>query len=227
VIPDAEIHYTNGIFQHNLLKSKINLRRILMKIPSKKECFNLIYKMNMPEHIINHSIQVTQVALFLTDQLISINNGGLNRDLILSAALLHDITKTRSFETGENHAETGGQLLRDLEFPEVGNIIAQHVRLQTYNGFDIFPDEAEIVNYSDKRILHDKVVSFSQRMEYILERYGKIPEHRERILWLWNKSIELENKIFSYLSFAPGDLTDKTFVRPLEIFRHNNLKERS
>jgi uncharacterized protein len=185
-----------------------------MKIPSKKECFTLIYKMKMPEHIINHSIQVARVALFLTDQLTNNNKTRLNRDLILSAALLHDITKTRSFETGENHAETGGQLLRDLEYPEVGDIIAQHVRLQTYNGFDIFPDEAEIVNYSDKRILHDKVVSFSQRMEYIIERYGKIPEHREKISWLWSKSLELEKKIFSYLSFTPGELTDKIFGCP-------------
>ncbi len=185
-----------------------------MRIPSKKECFVLIYKMKMPEHIINHSIQVTRVALFLTDQLTNINKTGLNRDLILSAALLHDITKNRSFETKENHAETGGQLLTDLEYPEVGDIIAQHVRLQRYNGFDVFPDEAEIVNYSDKRILHDKIVSFSQRMEYILERYGKIPEHREKISWLWNKSIELEKKIFSYLSFAPGELTDKIVACP-------------
>jgi uncharacterized protein len=178
-----------------------------MKIPDQKECFALIHKMNMPEHIINHSIQVSRVALFITDQLSIVNQSGLNRDLILSAALLHDITKSRSFETRENHAQTGGQLLRDLEYPEVGDIIAQHVRLRNYNGFDVFPNEAEIINYSDKRVLHHKVVSFSQRMEYILERYGKISEHREKITRLWNKSIELEKKIFSYLPFAPDDLT--------------------
>lgn len=179
-----------------------------MRIPSKKECFALIDRMKMPEHIINHSIQVSRVALFLTDQLTIINKNALNRDLILSAALLHDITKTRSFETGENHAETGGQLLWDLKYPEVGDIIAQHVRLRIYNGFDVFPDEAEIVNYSDKRVLHDKIVSFSLRMEYIIERYGKIPEHRERITRLWNKSVEIEKKIFSYLPFAPNNLTE-------------------
>ncbi len=162
----------------------------------------------MPEHIIDHSIQVARVALFLTDQLTGGRKNGLNRDLVLSAALLHDITKTRSFESGENHAETGGQLLRDLEYPEVGDIIAQHVRLRSYNGYDIFPDEAEIINYSDKRVLHHKVVSFSQRMEYIIERYGKIPEHRQRLARLWEKSIALEKKIFSYLSFTPDDLTD-------------------
>jgi uncharacterized protein len=179
-----------------------------MRLPSKKECVALIHEMKMPEHIINHSIQVSRVALYLTDQLALINKNGLNRNLILSAALLHDITKPRSFETGENHAETGGELLRSLEYPEVGDIITQHVRLRTYNGFNGFPGEAEIVNYSDKRVLHDKIVSFSQRMEYILDRYGQIPEHRERITRLWNKSVELEKKIFSYLPFAPNSLTD-------------------
>jgi uncharacterized protein len=178
-----------------------------MRLPNKKECFALIHKMKMPEHIINHSIQVSRVALFLTDQLTIINKNGLNRDLILSAALLHDITKSRSFETGENHAETGGQLLRNLEYPELGDIIAQHVRLRIYNGFNIFPVEAEIINYSDKRVLHDKVVSFSQRMEYIIARYGKTSDLRERITCLWKESVELEKKIFSHLPFTPNNLT--------------------
>ena len=185
-----------------------------MRIPSKKECFALIHQMKMPEHIINHSVQVTRVALFLTDKLIRVNKNALNRDLILSSALLHDITKPRSFKTGENHAQTGGQLLRELDYPEVGDIIAQHVRLRIYNGFDRFPDEAEIVNYSDKRVLHDKIVSFSERMEYILERYGKIPEHHEKITRIWNKSVEVEKKIFSYLPFAPDNLGDMIVDSP-------------
>jgi uncharacterized protein len=200
--------YNSGVFNHNLVKFYIEFRRNLMRLPNKKECFALIHKMKMPEHIINHSIQVSRVALFLTDQLTIINQNGLNRDLVLSAALLHDITKPRSFETGENHAETGGQLLFSLDYPEVGDIIAQHVRLRLYNGFNIFPNEAEIINYSDKRVLHDKIVSFSKRMEYIIDRYGKTPEFRDRIKSLWQKSVELEKKIFSHLSFAPINLTE-------------------
>ena len=56
----------------------------------------------------------------------------LNRDLIRAAALLHDITKTRSFVTSENHALTGGQFLSDLGYPEVGDLVRQHVRLDEY-----------------------------------------------------------------------------------------------
>jgi putative nucleotidyltransferase with HDIG domain len=191
-----------------------------MRIPTKKECFELIREMEMLEHIANHSIQVSRVALLITEQLM-VKNAPLNRQLVFAASLLHDITKTRSFKTGENHAQTGGQLLRDLNFPEVGDIIAQHVSLKNYDNFNGFPHEAEIVNYADKRVLHDKIVSFNQRMEYILEHYGKIADHRDKINQLWNRTIKLEYKIFSNLPFAPDDLTNRLLDFPsIEYFKH-------
>jgi hypothetical protein len=83
--------------------------------------------------------------------------------------------------------------------------VGQHVRLAAYFGSDLIT-EAEIVNYADKRVLHDRIVSLAKRMEYIFERYGKGPEHRERISWLWEKTILLENRIFTELPFLPDDL---------------------
>ena len=47
----------------------------------------------------------------------------------MAAALLHDITKTISFETKEHHDESGGELLRELGFASVGEIVKQHVIL--------------------------------------------------------------------------------------------------
>jgi uncharacterized protein len=111
----------------------------------------------MPKHIRNHSNMVCQVALILTDGLIAAGIN-LNRRLVMAAALLHDITKPRSFKTGENHAQTGGTYLTALGFPEVGSIIRQHVMLDQYFAAP-HPSEAEVVNYADKRILHDQVVS--------------------------------------------------------------------
>jgi hypothetical protein len=66
--------------------------------------------------------------------------------------------------------------------------------------------EAEILNYADKRVLHDEVVSLDRRRDYILERYGKLPEDQERIRWLWKKTLDLENKIFSDLTIVPEDI---------------------
>ncbi len=175
-----------------------------MRIPTQEQCFLLMCDMKMMDHIVVHSMQVCRVATFLAEHLNSGRNR-LNHDLIRAAALLHDITKTRSFKTKENHALTGGQFLAEQGYPEIGKLVRQHVRLDEYPN-PVVLGEAEIVNYADKRILHDQVVSLDKRLDYILEKYGKLPEHQERIRWLWGKTLELENKIFRTLSLVPEDL---------------------
>ncbi|MGD2097525.1 MAG: HD domain-containing protein [Desulfobacterales bacterium] len=158
----------------------------------------------MPDHIVVHSIQVCRVAACLAGHLISKGNP-LTGQLVEAAALLHDITKSRSFETAENHALTGGQQLADLGYPEIGNLVRQHVRLDDYtNPKDI--SEAVIVNYADKRVLHDRIVSLDERMRYIQERYGTQPQHKHRIQLLWEKTQVLEEQMFKQLSFSPEDL---------------------
>lgn len=174
-----------------------------MPIPSQKQCRQLIRKMKMMDHIIDHSRLVCRVAIFLADHFIKMKID-LNLDLIGAAAMLHDITKTRSFETGEDHASTGGELLKTMGYPEVGNIIRQHVFLDS-NVNTKLPDETEIVNYADKRVRHDEIVSLDERMTYILQRYGKSPEHRLRIKKLRRESKHLEKKLFDLLPFQPED----------------------
>jgi putative nucleotidyltransferase with HDIG domain len=171
---------------------------------SKNACLQLMCDMLMPEHIVVHSIQVCRVAMCITDHLISKENH-LDRQLVQAAALLHDITKSRSFETAENHALTGGQQLADLGYAEIGNLVRQHVRLDDYSDpKDI--SEAVIVNYADKRVLHDRIVSLDERMRYIQQRYGTQPQHQHRIQLLWEKTQLLEKQMFQYLPFDPDDL---------------------
>ena len=175
-----------------------------MQIPSRQQCLSLIRQMNMLDHIVVHSFQVCRVAIFLADHM-GPGPGSLSRNLVQAAALLHDITKTRSFTTRENHALTGAQFLNQMGYTEVGHIIEQHVRLDSYAASD-FPTEVELVNYADKRVLHDRIVSLKERMDYILEKYATGPEYRERLLWLWKKTEELESRLFSYVPFKPEEL---------------------
>ncbi len=175
-----------------------------MQIPSKTECFRLMCDMKMMDHIVLHSMQVCRVATYLTDYLVGQHNH-LNAKMIRAAALLHDITKTRSFNTGEEHAVTGGQFLTDRGYPEVGDLVRQHVVLDEYSTNKI-PSEADILNYADKRVLHDEIVDLDRRLDYILERYAKKAEDRERISLLWEKTKRLENRIFSELPISPEDL---------------------
>lgn len=176
-----------------------------MRVPSKNECFQLICQMDMMDHIVAHSLRVCQVALALADCLAE-SNIKLNRELVLAGALLHDITKTRSFITRENHAETGGFLIDDLGYPAVGSIVRQHVKLDDYPE-EAFFSEAEIVNYADKRVLHDQVVSLDRRMRYIVERYCRRAADKRRVAWLWNKTRELEAQIFERLPFGAAELS--------------------
>ncbi len=177
----------------------------------------------MMDHIVAHSIQVCRVAMLLAGHLAS-QGMALNRELVQAAALLHDITKTRSFKTGENHAFTGDQLVSGMGYIEVGDIVRQHVRLDTYENSGN-PTEAEIVNYADKRILHDKIVPLRERLNYILEKYGTEPEILERIQWTWQRTRQLEEKIFNTLPFLPADISPllppEELSREMSAYRSN------
>jgi uncharacterized protein len=174
-----------------------------IKIPSLEACRQLISEMGMMEHIVAHSLQVCRVSLLIADHL---DPPGVNRELIRAAALLHDITKTRSFKTQEDHAETGARLLAGLDYPEVGRIVGQHVRLERYFS-STAPTEAEILNYADKRVLHDRIAPLSERMGYIIEKYGRSPEWKRHLLLLWEKTEKLEERLFVGLPFFPGDIS--------------------
>ena len=173
-------------------------------VPTKAQCYQMMCEMKMMDHIVVHSMQVCRVAIYLTDYLVG-RHTHLNANLIRSAALLHDITKTRSFNTGEDHALTGGQFLADRGYPEVGDLVRQHVVLDEYSATKI-PVEADILNYADKRVLHDEIVDLDRRLDYILARYATKAEQRERIYLLWEKTKHLENRIFSDLPFSPEEL---------------------
>ena len=162
-------------------------------------------EMHMLEHIVAHSLQVCRVGMCLVDFLEK-HGICLDGELVQAATLLHDITKTRSFKTEENHALTGCQHLTGLGFPEVGDLVRQHVRLDDYSEPENLT-EAVIINYADKRVLHDQIVSLDERMSYIMERYGREPEHQHRIRLLWEKTKDIEKQIFSTLPFSPNDLT--------------------
>ena len=185
-----------------------------MNIPDRGQCFQMMHRMDMMEHIAAHSIMVAAVALFLTDEYAQTGTI-LNRKLIDAAALLHDITKTRSIVSGEMHAETGESYLVKEGFPEVGSIVGQHVALKCYR-VSAKVTEAEIVNYADKRVLHDKIVSLKHRMEYILDRYGKIPQRREKLLRIGEQTEILEEKLFLDLSLSPEDVASKLPENVLE-----------
>lgn len=178
-----------------------------VNIPSRDECYRLFRRTGMQPQIIRHSQRVCRVALLLTQGLNCADHIFINQELVQAAALLHDITKTRSLVTGENHPRTAEIFLTMLGYPEVGKIVAQHVQLDCYFESET-PGAAEIVNYADKRVLNDTIVSLRHRMRYILKRYAKTANDARRIERLLKLSLQAETRIFEHLAVSPDQLED-------------------
>lgn len=173
-------------------------------IPDQATCLDVMARYEMPAHVVRHSQTVTTVALYLARRL---NQVGfkLDPDLVRAAGLLHDITKRHSFDRPLDHALTGAKLLRKLGYPEVAEVVRQHVRLSASRPADLLA-EPEIVNYSDKRVVNDKVVSLDDRIAYIKERYATTAEAGKWLERAMSRFYGLEKRIFSLLPEGPDHL---------------------
>jgi putative nucleotidyltransferase with HDIG domain len=165
-------------------------------IPSREECEKLMVQHSMRPNIVDHSIQVMNVSMAITDNL---KNGvSLNRNLVIAAALLHDITKTRSLKTNERHDISGGELLRKMGFTSVAEIVEQHIIFQNFNPQGRL-EEREIIFYTDKRVNHDKIVTIDERVHYLIQRYGDTEEIRNQIFRNKNLVLAVESKISDFM----------------------------
>ena len=167
------------------------------RIPSQEECYELMAKYCMLPNIIEHSLQVMRVSLVITDNLKS--GVYVNRNMVIAAALLHDITKTRALETRERHDQSGGELLRELGFASVSEIVEQHVILLDFNPLGKL-EEREIINYADKRVMHDRIVSLAERAEDLIQRYGITEEIKSLIQQNVRNAYAVEKKIAGFMT---------------------------
>jgi putative nucleotidyltransferase with HDIG domain len=175
-------------------------------VPTPEECFLLLKKFEVPDHVIDHSRTVRAVALFLCGVL---NRCGerLEQGRVEAASLLHDIAKISAMGTLENHAEAGARLLVRCGFPEVADIVRQHVILDPGTNRGSIR-EAEVVHYADKRVKFATVVPLAERFQDLKERYGKNPE---ALVWLQKleaSSFRLERRLFEKIPIRPEALAN-------------------
>jgi putative nucleotidyltransferase with HDIG domain len=178
-----------------------------LAIPSVKDCFDLMEQHRMLSNIVDHSIIVARVAEIITEELISAGHD-LSLETVIAGALLHDIGKTACLDNEDDHAAKGVEICLSHNLEPIADIVAEHVILKNYlpgGGFS----EKEIVYYADKRVNHDQVVSLEERLSYILERYGQNNKMRcKAIKQNYALCQDLEKRIFSELSFEPGDVSN-------------------
>lgn len=151
----------------------------------------------MPPHIVRHSMMVRMVAVAVAH---AMNGSGhaLDLGLVDRAALLHDICKADSIERGGDHALMGRVLLEELGYPRIGDIIGQHIRLRTLE-----VNEAMVVNYADKRVMHERIVSLERRFLDLMDRYGS-GGNRERILAHFAHVREIEEAVVRASGIEPA-----------------------
>ena len=173
-------------------------------IPSRTECMRLMGQYGMLDNIVDHSIEVAKVALFLA---VELNKRGQRIDLALveAASLLHDVAKTECLKTKEEHAQSGCRLLKGLGYERVGEIVAQHVWLSK-EGDPSLVSEEEVVNYADKRVRHDQIVSLEERFYDLKDRYGRDERATDYLGQLERTIFQIEDKIFFILQANPKDL---------------------
>ena len=180
------------------------------KVPSSDQCYDLLKRYAVPDHIIRHSEVVSRVAVFLA---VRLNGSGENLSIagVKAAGLLHDITKMEGIESRQDHAETGRKLLTALGYGRIGEIVGEHIRLQA-NRETSWIREAEIINYADKRVMHTEIVTLRERFADLKRRYGLNGSDKDgvaRITALEERTYELERRIFSTLDFVPEELVQR------------------
>jgi putative nucleotidyltransferase with HDIG domain len=160
----------------------------------------------MLPNIRSHSLQVARVAQVLAVHL-PYFSPPLDLALLEAGALLHDIAKTECLKTKQRHTDIGAAFLEARGYPEVAEIVAQHVNLNHGHSRPDRISEVELVHYADKRVLHEDIVDLPTRFRYLEERYGRTPEDQKRIAALLESSLKQEKKIFRFLPFSPADIS--------------------
>ena len=186
-----------------------------MNIPTVRQCLAFMDDFAMYDNIRAHSLMVARVAATLLHSLqgaAGIRHPLPPAALVIAGGLLHDIAKTQCLQTQCRHAEVGEEICRDLGYPEIGEIVRDHVILSDYSidryRAGIF-NARELVYYADKRVRHDVIVTLDSRLEYILERYGAgEPAREEMIVANFRRCQDLEECLFSFLDYPPENLPE-------------------
>jgi molybdenum cofactor cytidylyltransferase len=136
-------------------------------IPTAAECEAILSAQAVRDPICRHGRAVAAIAEALTKRL---NAQGIIIDpnLVRAASLLHDIAKGQPA-----HAEAGAAIVAELGFPEVAEIIGQHMDID-FDGS--CPREAAIVYLADKLVREERLVPLEERFSPAFERFRDQPE---------------------------------------------------
>ncbi len=165
-------------------------------VPDEVACLTLWDKYAMLPNVRAHSRAVADTALYLADTIL--NKGiALRRDMVLAAALLHDLAKTYCIRYGGGHDQLGAVwVLAECGNPALAQAVLYHVDWPWFEG-ELAPAANPfrlplIISWADKRVRHDEVVSLQERFEDLMARYGKTERSRAHLIRHHQQAKELE-----------------------------------
>ena len=148
---------------------KLKARYGKYEIPTIDESLALLgQKAAGDQDLVEHSYAVAGLAL---DMAKALNRSGcrMDLDLIAAAGLLHDIAR------GEpGHAEAGEQMLEDMGYPAVAEVVGAHMDLALTDDEAFRPHE--VVYLADKLVQGTRPVSLEERFREKFERYSRDPK---------------------------------------------------
>lgn len=156
---------------------------------------------NLPSNIVKHSLKVARVCSYLADFYPTVN-----KDNLICAAILHDLFKL----SDKDHSKEVYDFLNSLLEPQIAEIAYKH-------DFSAIIDsnrkpvtlEEKILNYADKRVNHDKVVSLKDRFNYFKLRYNPDNEDPQWVLQAQKAYMELEEELFKNIEIKPEDIKEE------------------
>ncbi|MBU0535969.1 MAG: HDIG domain-containing protein [Nanoarchaeota archaeon] len=171
------------------------------KLPTHKQCMELLDEHNVPENVRKHSFAVNKVAVFLARKL---KEKGIDIDveLVDRASLLHDIDKIATLGKG-THGQLSKKILSEKGYARLGEIVHKHVFSAVLDG-NLTTWEDKVVNYADKRCTEDNLVSLKDRFGYSRKKYAS--HNSIRTAEAEELFIKLEKEIFTIIGMDPEEL---------------------
>ncbi len=162
-------------------------------VPEVEECVCLLENSPLAdEKIIAHCIKVAETAVRIATAMDQ-NAPVLDIPRIEAAALLHDIARK-----APNHARKGADMLKDMGFTDIADIVSSHMNLKTTPDTPL--NEREIVYFADKLVRGDQVVmNFKKRFKEKLDAFKGNPDAVKNIQARLETVGIIEDKLSRYL----------------------------